>query len=316
MNTQPLSNAYSNLLYELFNTKKKYISPYIFKEIIGLLNPLFKGIDPVDPKDFIIFIIEKLHQELNSSNIQENSQIDFSKKEENSKNEIIMLQLFIKDFNLKNNSIISQIFYGITRSTLTCKACNQAKYSFQGFNVLIFQLKKVKEEKKKMLGEYYNNCNEKLNLIDAFDVEQRMETFDGDNMIYCNNCHELRIGLYQKKIYRLPSVLIIILYRGKNNEYYKEEFDFPLILDFTHQGIIINPESLHKFYLFGIISDIGKNSLNRHYIAYCRSGPNSQFFCYNDALVFPVSNEEALKTNISSTDNEKKIPYILFYHNF
>ena len=65
----------------------------------------------------------------------------------------------------------------------------------------------------------------------------------------------------------------------------------------------------------GIITHLGESGSEGHFIAYCRGGPDSQFFCYNDASVTPVSTEEAIKTNISSKDYEKKTPYILFYHN-
>ena len=133
-------------------------------------------------------------------------------------------------------------------------------------------------------------------------------------MIYCNKCHALRKGYHQQKIYGLPFVLIIILNRGKNNEDFNEEFDFPLDLDFSNKDIIIN-ESIHKFYLCGIITHLGESGTGGHFIAYCRSGPNSQFFCYNDASVCPVKDEEAIKANISKFENEKKTPYILFYHN-
>ena len=199
MENQPLTAAYSSLLYELFFPKdnEKYITPNIFKEIIGELNPLFKGMHAVDAKDLIIFIIEKLHKELNPFNLdqQKISQIDFEQQEKNSINEQLMLQLFIKDFQTKNKTKISNLFYGITRSTMKCEECQITKYAFQTFNLLIFQLKKVKEGKKKELEEYYDNYNETLNIYDAFNIE----ILEGENMIYCNNCNCLRKGKHQKK---------------------------------------------------------------------------------------------------------------------
>ena len=221
-----------------------------------------------------------------------------------------MLQLFFNDFQAKNNTIISGLFYGITRFTMSCENCHITKFSFQTFNLLIFQLKKTKEGKLKLLGEYFNNFHEKLNLIDAFNVEKK----EKENMIYCNNCNGLKKGKYQQNIYILPRVIIIVLNRGRNNADFNEEFEFPLILDLTGQGIIINPQSYHKFYLCGVITHIGESGSSGHFIAYCRDGPNSQFFCYNDASVNPVKSEDAIKTVISHNDFEKKTPYVLFYH--
>ena len=311
---QPLTAAFSSLLYELFypNNNEKYIAPKIFKEIIGELNPLFKGMHAADAKDLIFFIIEKLHKELNPNklDLQKTPQIDYEQQEKNSTNERLMLQLFFKDFQVKNKTIISDLFYGITRSTMNCQSCGTTKYSFQTFNLLIFQLKKVKETKLKELGKYYT----KLNIFDAFNVEKRVEVLKGENMIYCNECNCLREGRHQQKIYSLPKIVIIVLNRGKNNQDFNEEFEFYLDLNLTGQDIIINQQSYHKYYLCGVITHLGESSSSGHFIAYCRDGPKSEFFCYNDASVSPANKEDVIKTKISNKDYEKKTPYILFYH--
>ena len=316
LDKQPLTAAFSSLIYELYNPKEneKYIAPNVFKEIIGELNPLFKGMHAADAKDLIFFIIEKLHKELNPFDLekQKTPQIDFEQQELNSTNEQLMLQLFFNDFRVKNNTIISGLFYGITRSTMKCDNCRITKYSFQTFNLLIFQLKKVKEGKLKQSG--FNNFNEKLNLIDAFNVEKREEVLEGENMIYCNTCNGLKKGRHQQQIFMLPRIIIIVLNRGRNNADFNEKFEFPLILDFTGKNIIINQQSYHKYYLCGVITHLGESGSSGHFIAYCRDGPNSQFFCYNDASVKPADNNDVLKTVISSEDYEKKTPYVLFYH--
>jgi len=82
--SQPLALAYSSLLYDLFNNKAKSIAPKLFKEIIGILNPLFKGNHAADSKDLLFFLIETLHKELNNgSNYiqQENIQIEVTLEE-------------------------------------------------------------------------------------------------------------------------------------------------------------------------------------------------------------------------------------------
>ena len=74
---KPLSVAFSSLVYDLFTTEKKYIAPKLFKKIIGKLNPLFEGMHAVDAKDLLLFLLEKLNQELNKkTNIKEDNNID------------------------------------------------------------------------------------------------------------------------------------------------------------------------------------------------------------------------------------------------
>ena len=163
------------------------------------------------------------------------------------------------------------------------------------------------------MGKYYNY----IDLYDAFYCEQKEENLEGENMIYCNNCKELRKGIKQQNIYRLPKYLIIILNRGKNDQDFNEEFKFPEILDFTGKNIVINNQSYKKYYLCGIITICGGNKFNGHYICYCRCDPNSKdFVFYNDSLVPKVRIENAMKEKISKNEYKKITPYILFYHHF
>ena len=114
----------------------------------------------------------------------------------------------------------------------------------------------------------------------------------------------------------MPSVLIIILNRGKNNQDFDEDFKFSEILDFNKNNIVINKNSYHKFFLCGIITHLGESGSSGHFIAYCRNDVNDNFLCYNDSIVTEVSVHDAMKTNISYYDYEKITPYILFYHKF
>ena len=243
-----------------------------------------------------------------------NNQKDFNQLEIESRNENIMYQNFINDFNMKNKSIISETFYGINKSIMRCSGCGVTKYSFQTFNMQIFQLKKIKDDKKKQMGEYYDK-NVILNLYDAFLNQQEEEALTGENQIYCNNCKKLNNGFHQQSLYELPYVLIIILNRGKDNADFNDEFNFPEILDFNNTGIYLSPNCKYKrFYLCGIIKHLGESGSSGHFIAYCRNNSNDKFICYNDAIFNEVSVADAMSAKISKDISEKKTPYILFYH--
>ena len=309
--TQPLCTSYSSLLYELFHTKGTNINPSLFKEIIGNLNPLFTGNQGGDAKDLIFFMIETLHKELlgplKNNNLRKS---DFLQQEMNSQNEQIMLNDFINEFNSKT-TLISYIFYGISRSIMKCFGCGICKYSFSTFNLLIYSLKKIKEYKIRKTGQ---NKNLDLNLYDAFLCEQEEEKLEGENMIYCNRCKKLSPGAIKKDIYGTSRILIIVLNRGKNNQDFNEEFRFDEFLDFNNQNIIVNNSSYKKYFLCGIITHLGESGIGGHFIAYCRNDLNSGFTCYNDDLVTKVNIMDAMATKITTNDKEKKTPYILIYH--
>ena len=311
INTQQLSFAYSSLLFELICTNKKTVCPKIFKNLIGELNPLFANNQASDAKDLILFIIERLHNELKVQNNQQEVKVQYNpyQQEIESQNENLTLQKFLKDYQSNNKSIISDTFYGIMKSEMICTGCNRKKYSYQIFNMFNFILKKVKNDKLENIGdEYYDG----LYLLDAFDSDKKKENLIGENMIHCNFCGGLRNGSHQQTIYGLPSVLIIILNRGKNNVDFDEEFHFAEKLDLT--SYVINENSYKQFYLCGVITHLGESGSSGHFISYCRCNPNDKFLCYNDTSVFEVNVEDAMKTKISNNIYEKKTPYILFYH--
>ena len=314
--TKPLAVAFSSLVYDLFTTEKKYIAPKLFKKIIGKLNPLFEGMHAADAKDLIFFLLEKLHQELNKiTNIKEETNIDYVQLEKDSFDENKMLQHFIKDYTEKNKSIISDTFYGIIRSTMKCNNCGKIKYSFQTFNLLIFQLKNIKEYNQKIL---HNKDDYKISIYDAFDCDKKEEILDGENMIYCNSCKGLNPGTHQQIIYSLPKVLIIILNRGRNNQDFNEEFIFPPKLDLSIENyVVLNKSSIFNthFYLQCVITHLGESGAGGHFIAYCRNGPEEGFLCYNDAVVSKATVDDAMASKISENEYEKRTPYILVYHN-
>jgi ubiquitin C-terminal hydrolase len=277
-----------------------------------MLNPLFEGFHAADAKDLIFFLLETMHQELNTKkdNLEE-SNIDYTQLERDSFDENKMYQNFLKDYKNKNSSIISDTFYGITRSTMKCKICQNIKYSFQTFNLLIFQLKNVKEYNKKALD---NKDNYKISIYDAFDCDKKEEILDGENMIYCNKCKKLNPGIHQQTIYSLPKVLIIILNRGRNNQDFNEEFNFSKELDLSIENYVIKNEIHTNFYLQSVITHLGESGSGGHFISYCRNGPNEEFLCYNDSIVSKATVKDAMGSKVSEKEYEKRTPYILVYH--
>ena len=315
---QPLTYVYSSLLNEFKNTNKSYIIPRAFKATLEGLNPLFQGNQASDAKDFIFFMIERLHQELKPPENPLNNfgQIDFLQQEMEAKNQMLTLNKFLIEFG-NNSSIISETFYGITSSIMKCEGCNSVKHSFQTFNILNFILKKVKDDKRQGFGAQNLN-NDVINLYDAFYSENKKENLTGENMIYCNTCRALKNGWVQQSIYQLPQIMIIILNRGRNNKDFREEFKIDEILDFNNTPNIFcnidNKRKYKRYFLCGIIKHLGESGANGHFISYYRNSLSQKFYCYNDASVAEVSVEDALKTKISHNDKEDIIPYILFYH--
>ena len=60
------------------------------------------------------------------------------------------------------------------------------------------------------------------------------------------------------------------------------------------------------FYLICIITHFGESGTDGHFIAYCRAGPESPFYCYNDISVKLSNDKYAIETRISHIESNKK----------
>ena len=313
-NTETFTKAFFILLYQLKTSKEKYLDPSNFKSSLGKFNSLFEGNNASDAKDLILFILQRLHLELKPIKNNSNGQMNFYQQEQISLDDNISFECFNNDFK-SSKSCVSETFHGIYKIQLKCDGCQRIKYSYQTFNMLTFILKKIKDDKINSLGQYYNG----INLYDAFDTDGKEEILKDENMIFCNSCQGSHTGSTKQSIYRLPPVLIIVLNRGKNNQDFNEEFNFPEVLDFNndYKFVISNDNNYKRFFLCGIITHLGESSSSGHFICYCRNNLNDPFVCYNDTQIAEgIEIDAGMSCNISENSYEKKTPYILFYHYF
>ena len=301
-----LSSEYVNILSnvffpKLYSNENKSFAPYKFKEIIGKLNPLFSGIMANDAKDLLQFIFERMHSELKMA-ICFYMEYPCDQRVEQS-----ALEYFFNSYVFQNQSPLLSYVYGITKIQTKCSNCQTIKYNFQSYNLLYFPLKESKRhviELKKNQNKNFDEKNYILTLEDCFIFNEKIEHFTGDNSMFCNVCNDCYDADYQTMLYNAPTVLSIVLNRGKGNSDFTEKFIFGKELNI--ENFLHNNEKKGKYYLIGIVVHYGGNDMSGHFMAFCRMDKNSKWFRYNDAFVSACENlDEEIK---------KGVPYILFYH--
>jgi ubiquitin C-terminal hydrolase len=245
-------------------------------------------------------------------------------------NSFEILQSFIKNFANENQSIISDIFYGVNHTGTQCSVCQITKYNYQAYFFLIFPLEEIRKSKiekmknqillkqnmQGMMGmnnpfliqqnimniQNLNNMNT-VNIYDCFDYNEKFELFVGENSMYCNNCNRQLPASYQTTLYTVPGILILILNRGKGIE-------FRVKLEFAEDLNLMNYVKMkntgYQYKLIGVVTHMGESGASGHFIAYCKSPISTEWFKYNDDFVTPVGD---FKSEI--IDYAK--PYILFY---
>ena len=297
-----ISYSYSNVLYNLFFPleNETYFSPNDFREIIASFGPLFEENQANDSKDIFQFIIENIHEELNELN--NNDIIYDDDAQVNQADEIAVLNNFELMCKKKYHSPITKYLYGKQKSMTRCLNCGCTIYNFQVYSFIIFPLLDVKN----FTLTYPNqNPNQILNLYDCFNYFQKIELFSGENHIYCMGCKQESNANFCNLIYSTPTILTLILNRGKNNADFHDKFLFPTVLNLDNYT---NDKTLNnKFYLIGVVCHVGESGNSGHFFAYCRSHYQSPWFKYNDAIVSEIDETEIFRATT---------PYILFYHKY
>ena len=148
----------------------------------------------------------------------------------------------------------------------------------------------------------YNRTGKKsVTLYECFDREIQDFSFEKENKIFCNNCRRLVDAKSKNKIYCSPHVLILVLNRGKGNQFdcdveFEEKIDISKYIE--------KKDCPLKYNLIGVISHFGESSMNGHFIADCKHF-DGKWYSFSDSSV----------TGPSSFYSKRGTPYILFYQN-
>ena len=152
---------YSQLIHHLWQGDKDCISPIQFKKAFGKLYNAFKDYRQQDSQEFISYLLDSLHEDLNK--VKSKPYIDTKNIPLNLTDED---QFKIeKDFYLcRNQSFIVDLIYGFYKSTVFCpdEKCNHISKSFEPFNMITLSL--VNEAQIRKLQEYQEEKNKKLGI--------------------------------------------------------------------------------------------------------------------------------------------------------
>ena len=142
-----LTKAYINFLYNLENCKDEYFKPEYFKNTIGLIDDRYSDFLQQDTHEFMTFLIDSLHEDLNKVRnkpiIQrKDSDINnYNSDEMNDKKSLIEWNNFLK----ANQSIMVDLFYGQYKTTISCPCCHHKSINFSIYLSLQLPIPKYME---------------------------------------------------------------------------------------------------------------------------------------------------------------------------
>uniref|UniRef100_A0A3B4WC34 ubiquitinyl hydrolase 1 n=1 Tax=Seriola lalandi dorsalis TaxID=1841481 RepID=A0A3B4WC34_SERLL len=274
-----LMEAFSQVLSGLWDVNEgdTVVNPRQFYNIFKEAVPYFSGYSQQDAQEFLRFLLDKLHTEINRR-----PYVRRTGKEPEQKYARILSEeavaMWKKHLERDDSRIV--LFSGQLRSSLHCSVCSHYSNTFDVFCDLSLPIPKV-------------------TLRECLDLFSQEEKLDKENSPMCERCNRRTECTKRLSIQRFPQVIVIDLNRfttarwsiSKSTVY----VSFPLTnLDLGPYGPV---DCLYD--LYAICNHAGTVNMG-HYTACC-SDENGWCF-YNDSVT-PVS-ENHLQTNQA---------YVLFY---
>ncbi|ODH15373.1 sorting nexin-41 [Paracoccidioides brasiliensis] len=138
-----VAKAYANLLHQLFDENgTSSFAPRQFKQTIGRYGPSFSGYGQQDSQEFVLFLLDGLQEDLNR--IQKKPYIEKPDSTDDMVNDNAALQRFASKcwdiYKARNDSVITDLFAGMYKSTVVCPVCDKVSIIFDPFSNLTLQL--------------------------------------------------------------------------------------------------------------------------------------------------------------------------------
>ncbi|KAL8973222.1 MAG: hypothetical protein Q9197_002448 [Variospora fuerteventurae] len=138
-----VAKAYAALIRELYGDGTSYaFAPKTFKNVIGKYGPSFSGYGQQDSQEFLLFLLDGLQEDLNR--IQKKPYIEKpDSTDEMVNNPVALREMAAKCWDIykaRNDSVITDLFAGMYKSTVVCPVCDKVSIIFDPFNNLTLQL--------------------------------------------------------------------------------------------------------------------------------------------------------------------------------
>lgn len=124
-----LAKEYASLIHTLWETNSRSANPAALKSKVEKTASQFKGYEQHDSQEFISYMLDGLHEDLNRIKKKPYMEIDTDTKISDEE-----LSAKMWDYHLaRNNSVITDLFCGQQRSRLICPKCSKESVTFDPF---------------------------------------------------------------------------------------------------------------------------------------------------------------------------------------
>ncbi|KZT67329.1 cysteine proteinase [Daedalea quercina L-15889] len=215
-----LANAFATILRDMWQGESQCLMPVTFRRSICAYAPQFGGTEQHDSQEFLNFLLDGLHEDLNR--VLRKPQLDTTPERE-AELEKLPVQIASEQewqiWRMRNDSLVVDFFQGQFRNRLECLTCHKTSTTYNTFMYLTLPIPTGRALSKVSLYQ----C------LDAFVKEEVMEKSDAWN---CPHCKTMRKATKTLSLSRLPPVLLIHLKRFSSKGHFTDKIetfvDYPL----------------------------------------------------------------------------------------
>ncbi|KAL4438101.1 hypothetical protein ABPG74_016880 [Tetrahymena malaccensis] len=299
-----ITQQFAELMIDMWNTSDSYIIPQKFLRTIGNYGPQFADGSQQDSHEFLAFLMDILHEDLNR--VKQKPYIEG--KDYNGNEYEKYAKESWKEYLMRNRSIIVDLFQGQTKSTLRCLKCNTVSHKFETFMYLSVPIPDSQKSKKYSSKRSIEEESESFSLqrcIQEFTKEEKLERGE---LWFCPKCKKHQESTKKIDLWKMPNILIIHLKRFEFNKDRRcklsNKIDFP-IKNFDISSLTAGKQRDVPTYDLFAVSNHGGTLSSGHYTSYAKNRIDQNWYFFNDTQVQYVEDPE---DKLSSSQS-----YVLFY---
>ncbi|KAK7526740.1 uncharacterized protein IWZ02DRAFT_373000, partial [Phyllosticta citriasiana] len=138
-----IAKAYAGLLAAIYEeSTSTSFSPKNFKYALGRAQPMFSGYGQQDSQEFLSFLVDGLHEDLNR--IHKKPYIENPESDDNTHKDPEAIKALGEKYRqlhkARNDSIAMDLFNGFYKNTMVCPDCDKVSIAFDPYSSLTLQL--------------------------------------------------------------------------------------------------------------------------------------------------------------------------------
>ena len=136
-----IAKAYASLIHSIYTGNQSF-APRVFKGTLGRCQPLFSSYGQQDSQEFLSFLIDGLHEDLNR--IQKKPYIENPESDDKTVHDPQAIrqlgEQFRENHEKRNDSVAMDLFSGFYKNTMVCPDCEKVSVTFDPYAQVTLQL--------------------------------------------------------------------------------------------------------------------------------------------------------------------------------